>query len=89
MDATGGLPDGSTFSGVDGLERGLLENPETFARTLSERLLTFALGREVEPSDAPAIRSVLRDAQPRNYRFSDLIVGLVKSAPFTMRETAR
>lgn len=85
IDASGGLPDGSTFTGVAALERGLLARPELFAGTLSEKLLTFALGRGVDPADAPAIRAIVRRAQTDHYRFSSLILGLVNSTPFQMR----
>jgi hypothetical protein len=85
VDATGGLPDGSEFVGVDGLEQALLHRPELFVGTLVEKLLTFALGREVEPLDGPAIRKVLREASADRYRFSSLIVGIAKSTPFQMR----
>jgi hypothetical protein len=85
VDSTGGLPDGSRFEGVTGLERGLLKRPEPFVGTLTEKLLTFALGRVVEQRDAPAVRKVVRDARATDYRFSSLIVGIVKSTPFQMR----
>jgi hypothetical protein len=85
VDARGGLPDGSEFDGVAGLERAVLRRPEMFVGTLAEKLLTFALGRGVEPSDAPAIRQVIREAQQNDYRFSALIEGLVTSTPFLMR----
>jgi hypothetical protein len=85
VDSTGGLPDGSRFEGVTGLERGLLKRPEPFVGTLAEKLLTFALGRVVEHGDAPAVRKIVRDARASNYRFSSLIVGIVKSTPFQMR----
>ncbi|MEO7411922.1 MAG: DUF1592 domain-containing protein [Opitutaceae bacterium] len=87
IDASGGLPDGSTFTGVAALEHGLLQRPELFAGTLSEKLLTFALGRGVESYDAPAIREIVRRAQADNYRFSALILGLVNSTPFQMRKS--
>ena len=87
VDASGGLADGSQFAGVAGLERALLARPELFAGTFTEKLLTFALGRGVEPSDAPAIRSIVRHAQAGDYRFSALVVGLVNSVPFQMRRT--
>jgi hypothetical protein len=86
VDASGGLPDGSRFTGVAGLEEGLLQRPEIFAGTLAEKLLTFALGRGVEPYDAPAIRKIVREAQAENYRFSSIIVGITRSTPFTMRK---
>jgi hypothetical protein len=87
VDASGGLPDGSKFTGVAGLEEGLLSRPEIFVGTLAEKLLTFALGRGVEPYDGPAIRKIVRDAEKENYRFSAIIVGLTKSTPFTMRKS--
>ncbi len=87
IDPSGGLPDGSRFSGVAGLEDGLLKRPELFVGALTEKLLTFALGRGVEPGDAPAIRKILRDAEPERYRLSSLVVGIVRSAPFNLRRT--
>jgi len=87
IDASGGLPDGSEFMGVSGLERALLDRPELFVRTLTEKLLTFALGRGVEHYDAPAIRQIVRDAQNDNYRFSQLVLGIVQSTPFQMRRS--
>ena len=88
IDATGGLPDGSKFTGVSGLEAGLRNRPELFVGTLTEKLLTFALGRGIEPSDAPAVRKIVREAQANDYRFSSIIVGITKSTPFTMRRSA-
>jgi hypothetical protein len=87
IDATGGLPDGSRFEGVTGLERALLKRPELFVGTLAEKLLAFALGRGVESFDAPAIRKIVRDARAKDYRFSSLIVGIATSVPFQMRES--
>ena len=87
VDASGGLPDGSTFTGVAALEHGLLQRPELFAATLSEKLLIFALGRGLEPYDMPAIREIVRRAQPEQFRFSSLILGIVNSTPFQMRKS--
>jgi hypothetical protein len=87
IDASGGLPDGSEFTGVSGLEQALLDRPELFVRTLAEKLLTFALGRGVEFYDAPAVREIVRDARDDNYRFSRLITGIVQSTPFQMRRS--
>ena len=87
VDASGGLPDGSKFTGVTGLETGLLHRPDVFASTWTEKLLTFALGRGVEPYDAPAIRKIVRDAKAADYRFSSIIVGVTQSTPFTMRKS--
>lgn len=87
MDASGGLPGVGEFVGVDGLEAGLLSRPELFGSRVTEKLLTFALGRGVEYYDAPAIRQILRDTEPDGYRFSSLILGIVKSIPFQMRNS--
>ncbi len=87
VDATGGLPGGSKFVGVSGLEDALLNRPEMFVGTLAEKLLTFALGRGVESFDAPAIRKIVRDARAEDYRFSALIVGIATSTPFQMRRS--
>jgi Protein of unknown function (DUF1585) len=66
----------------------LLNRPELFAGTLTEKLMTFGLGRGVEYYDAPAIRQILRDARADRYRFSSLVLGIVKSAPFQMRRSS-
>jgi hypothetical protein len=87
VDASGGLPDGQKFAGVAGLEEGLLRRPELFVGTFAEKLLTYALGRGVEPYDAPAVRKIVGAAQAAKYRFSSIIVGVVQSAPFTMRNS--
>ena len=89
VDATGGLPDGSKFEGVSGLEQALLARPDLFAATLTEKFLTFALGRGVELSDAPAVRAIVRRAEADDFRFSALILGLVNSPPFQMRRTLK
>jgi hypothetical protein len=85
IDATGALPDGSEFVGVAGLEKALLQRPELFVRTLTEKLFTFALGRAPEDYDAAAIRKIVRDARASGYRFSSLIHGITKSPPFQLR----
>ncbi len=85
VDAEGFLPTTSSFDGVEGLEKALLDRPELFVRTFTEKLLTYALGRGVEPSDAPAIRTVVRGGEKDDYSFSSIVVGLVKSPPFRMR----
>jgi len=87
VDSSGGLPGGSQFEGVTGLEKALLKRPELFVGTLTEKLLTFALGRGVESYDAPAVRRIVRDASAKDHRFSSLIVGIATSTPFQMRES--
>jgi hypothetical protein len=88
IDPSGVLPDGTPFVGPAELQRVLIESRSTeFVATATERLLTYALGRGVEAYDAPAIRSIMREAAPNDYRWSSLILGIVKSAPFQMRRS--
>jgi mono/diheme cytochrome c family protein len=85
VDPSAALPGVGEFRGIDGLEDALLGRPDLFATTLTEQLMTFALGRGVEYYDAPAVRKIVRDAEKDGYRFSSLILGIVKSVPFQMR----
>ncbi len=87
VDAGGLLPDGAEFSGRDGLQDILLERPADFVGTVTEKLLTYALGRGVEYYDMPAIRSIVRDAGAEDYRWSSVILGVIESAPFQLRRT--
>jgi mono/diheme cytochrome c family protein len=87
IDASGGLPDGSTFDGMAGLRKGLLRRPELFVSTATEKLLTYAIGRGIGGFDAPAVRAIIRDARATDYRFSSLVLGVVNSAPFQMRRS--
>ena len=88
IDVSGALPGIDAFHGVAGLEQGLLSRPGLFAGTLTEKLLTFALGRGVEYYDAPAIRKIVRDAERDRYRFSSIILGIVRSVPFQNRRSS-
>jgi hypothetical protein len=85
IDSSGGLPGGRRFSGVAALEQGLLEQPELFVGTLAEKLLVYALGRGLDHYDAPAIRKIVRHSKEHDFRFSSLILEIVKSTPFQMR----
>jgi uncharacterized protein DUF1592/uncharacterized protein DUF1588/uncharacterized protein DUF1585/uncharacterized protein DUF1587/uncharacterized protein DUF1595/cbb3-type cytochrome c oxidase subunit III len=87
VDATGGLPSGDTFEGVKGLKQALLSRPERFVGAVTEKLLTFALGRGIEPYDGPAVRTILRESQRDDYRFTTLVVNIVSSTPFLMRRS--
>ncbi|MSV34181.1 MAG: DUF1592 domain-containing protein [Bryobacterales bacterium] len=87
IDASGNLPDGNVFTGKEGLKKAILERPEMFVTTATEKLLTYALGRGLEAYDAAAIRKILRDARAGNYRFSSLVLGVVNSTPFQMRRS--
>ena len=85
VDAAGGLPDGSAFTGISGLRSALVRRPEIFVGTLTEKLLTYGLGRGLDFHDAPAVRKIVRSAAPADYRFSSIVLGIVKSEPFLMR----
>jgi len=86
IDAASTLWDGTVVAGPAGLRTAILNRPEQFARTATEMLLTFALGRGLEYSDMPAVRAIVRDAGRQNYRFSSLVAGIVRSVPFQMRQ---
>ena len=85
IDASGAMPDGSKFDGPAELRKVLLSKQEEFVSTVTERLLTYALGRGVEYYDQPAIRKILREAEGSDYRWSSLVLGIVRSTPFQMR----
>jgi len=87
IDASGSLPDGTAFNGAVELQQAILKRPKIFVSTLSEKLLTYALGRGLEYYDAPAIRKIVNDASRSDYRFSSLILGIVNSVPFQMRRS--
>jgi mono/diheme cytochrome c family protein len=84
IDASGRLPDGTTFTGPAGLRDALLRS-DRFVATLTEKLMIYALGRGVEYYDRPAVRAVMRDAARDDYRMASLIAGVVQSTPFRMR----
>jgi hypothetical protein len=88
IDATGVLPDGTPFDGVAGLRAALLKQPERFVTALTEKLLTYSLGRGVEYYDMPAVRGIVREAGKSNYKLSAIILGITKSLPFQNRRTA-
>jgi cytochrome c551/c552 len=87
IDVAGSLPDGTKFEGIQGLQKALMSRPDAFATRLTEKLLTYGLGRGVESYDAPAIRRIVRTSEAENFRFSSLIVGIVESTPFQMRRS--
>ena len=86
IDPSGVLPDGTRFEGVAGLRQVLLSHPERFVSTLTENLLAYAVGRSLEYYDQPVIRTVVRDSAPRDYRFSELVLGIVNSPAFLNRK---
>jgi hypothetical protein len=87
IDTSGTLPDGVKFEGAAGLKKFLLSRPEPFLTTVTGKLLTYALGRGIEDYDAPAIRKILMAARSDDYRFSSVILGIVRSTPFQMRNS--
>jgi len=87
IDVSGSLADGSKFEGASGLREALLSRPEAFATTVTDKLLTYALGRGVEAYDAPAVRKIVRESKNQDFRFSSLILGVVNSTPFQMRRS--
>ena len=86
IDAAGELAGGGAVKGPDDLRRALLARPDQFVQTLTERLMTFALGRQLEAFDMPVVRSIVRDTAAQDHRFSSLVVAVVKSAPFQMSQ---
>ena len=85
VDVKGGFLDGSEFEGVDGLEEAMLKRPELFVRTLTKKLMTYALGRGVESHDIPAVRKILRSSKEQGFSFSSIVVGIAQSRPFLWR----
>jgi hypothetical protein len=88
IDASGQLMDGTRVDGVVTLRSALLRRPEIFVGTVTEKLLTYALGRGLTASDMPVVRAIVRDGSARSYRFSTLVQGIVASVPFQMRTAA-
>ncbi len=84
IDASGEMADGTKINGVDELRQIMVSRPELFAQTLTENLLTYALGRSVRHQDMPLVRALVRELAQNNYRFSNLVLGIVKSPAFQM-----
>ena len=87
LDVSGVFPDGTRFQGPTELRNILLSRPEQFVHTVTEKLLTYALGREAEYTDAPALRKIIRKASSSDYRWTSLISNIIKSKPFQMRRS--
>jgi mono/diheme cytochrome c family protein len=86
IDASAQLPDGTLLNGPLDLRNALLRRPDQFVQTLTERLLTYALGRQIEYYDMPAVRKVVREAKEKGYRFDAIVWAIVESEPFQLRE---
>ena len=85
VDDTGSLPDGTVVDGIDGLRNVLMMRKDEFVETFAEKLLTYAIGRGLEPSDRSTLREIRRTVEASDYRFSALVGGIVGSVPFRMR----
>jgi mono/diheme cytochrome c family protein len=86
IDTAGQLADGTKVSGPTELRDALMKRPDQFVGTMTEKMLTYALGRAVEPHDMPVVRDITRQAARQNYKFSAVVLGIVKSTPFQMKK---
>jgi hypothetical protein len=87
IDPSGTLFNGAAIDGIVGLRQALVRQPEIFIGVMTEKMMTYALGRGIEYYDMPAVRKVVRDASANDYRFSSIVLGIVRSTPFQMKET--
>jgi hypothetical protein len=85
IDTSGDLADGTKIDGIVSLRQALLRRPEVFVGTMTEKMLTYALGRGIDYRDMPTVRAIVREAAASDYRFSSLVLGIAKSVPFQMR----
>jgi hypothetical protein len=85
IDSAGQLADGTTVEGPVALRKALLARPEVFTGTVTEKLMIYALGRGLEATDMPVVRSVLKGAEKNNYAMQSIILGIIQSSPFQMR----
>ncbi|HEX5226326.1 MAG TPA: DUF1592 domain-containing protein [Bryobacteraceae bacterium] len=85
IDSSGQLADGSKINGIVELRQALLKHPDYFVGTLTEKLLTYALGRPLEYYDMPVVRGIVENSAKNDYRFSSLVLGIIQSEPFSMR----
>ena len=84
VDAAASLPDGTVFEGISGLRNLLLKHKDDYVRTLAEKLLAYSIGRGIEYYDWPAIRQIARESTRSDNRWSALVLGIVRSTPFSM-----
>jgi hypothetical protein len=89
VDTSGALPDGTKIDGFKGLQQLLASRQDDFATTITEKLMTYALGRGLEASDMPQVRAITRRASHDDYRWSSLILGVVDSMPFQYQRSAQ
>jgi hypothetical protein len=87
IDASGTLFTGAKLDGVNALRQELTRRPDVFVGVLTERMLTYALGRGLDYRDMPAVRKIVQNARSKDYRFSSIVLGVARSVPFEMKET--
>jgi hypothetical protein len=87
IDASGTLFTGAKLDGVNALRQELTRRPDVFVGVLTERMLTYALGRGLDYRDMPAVRKIVQNARSNDYRFSSIVLGVARSVPFEMKET--
>jgi hypothetical protein len=85
IDTAGVMADGTKVDGPAALREAILSRPDAFATVVTERMLTYALGRGLEPSDMPVVRAIVARAAHNGYRFDEIVMGIVESVPFQMR----
>jgi hypothetical protein len=85
LDVSSKLPDGTVVDGVAGVKQLILKDPQRFVGAMTEKLLMYSIGRNVQYFDAPAVIKIVRDAAAGDYKFESLVLGVAKSAPFQMR----
>jgi hypothetical protein len=89
IDSAAVLPDGTQVSGRSGLQNILLARKDPFADAFTERLMIYALGRGIEPTDMPEVRKIRRQAAAKGYHIQDIILGIAQSVPFQNRSTPK
>lgn len=87
IDASGQMPDGTKFVGPVGLRKALMAHPDRFVMATTQKLMTYALGRGLDYHDMPVARAIMREAAASNYTMTNIIMGIIHSAPFQMRRT--
>ena len=87
IDASGTLADGTPVKGPEDLRKALTRRPDQFVQTMTQKMMMYALGRSVEYYDMPTVRKIVRDAAKDNYRFSSIVLGIVRSAAFQSQRT--
>jgi hypothetical protein len=85
IDPSSQMVDGTPLDGPSSLRKALLSRPEAVVGTMTQKLLMYGIGRETKYPDMPVVRAIMRAAEPNRYKFSDLVLGVVRSAPFQMR----